>query len=123
MASFPTARLRQLEQRQLQIQQEHRQLQQKHHALRQQHQQQTRHIQRVSKRIAQRSMVAIGRNLAAAPLEAVPVLGWLALAGGVALDVHDACSDLADLEQELPPGCAWATDSPASRDAEESGEP
>lgn len=107
LPSPPSMRLQPLEQRHQALQQQHKQLQQRHRQLRHQHQQQSRHIQRVSKRIAQRSVLAIGRNLASTPLEAVPVIGWVALAGGVALDVRDACMTLADLGQKLPPGCDW----------------
>ncbi|QPB72234.1 hypothetical protein D5125_17025 [Magnetovirga frankeli] len=105
MASLPAIRLRQLQQRHHQLQQQHRQLEIRHETLRLEHQRQIRHHQRVGQRIARRSILAIGRNLAAAPLEAVPVLGWAALAGGLALDIRDACLSLRDLGQELPPGC------------------
>ncbi len=55
--------------------------------------------QTISRRISQRTLRNISANLAAIPAESIPVVGAGVIVAITAMDLHDACADLKDMDE------------------------
>jgi len=54
---------------------------------------------KIARRISKRTLRNISANLAAIPAESIPALGIGVIVAITAMDLHDACSDLKDMDQ------------------------